>query len=182
MRGVGVGGEDHGAGSVEDSVVGVGGEVVEELTEVGLGELGGCILCGSKVAEGDEEIVVYCTTIILEGADDGLDLFDTGVVEFGAGVQRVGKFLFGAINDGFVAKGIVLWFRWDGGSPFKGGGVNLILDGQATGAVLVVPGEVDAGKLGSGPVLGDFIMLKEDVAKLIGVAFVDVFYAKVVDD
>ena len=38
--GVGVGREDHGSGSIEDAVVGVGGEVVEELTEVGLGELG----------------------------------------------------------------------------------------------------------------------------------------------
>ena len=62
--GVGVVGEDHGAGSVEDAVVRVGGEIVEELTEVGLGELSGCGLCGSKVAEGDEELVVYCATII----------------------------------------------------------------------------------------------------------------------
>ena len=58
IRGVGVSGDDHGAGLVEDSVDGVGGEVVEELTEVGLGELGGCGLCGSKVSEGDEELVV----------------------------------------------------------------------------------------------------------------------------
>ena len=108
--GVGVGGEDHVAGSVEDVVVGVGGEVVEELTEVGLGELGGSGLCGCKVSEGDEELVVYCATIIKEGADDGLDSFDTGVVKFGAGVRRVGKFLFGAINDGCVAKGRVLRF------------------------------------------------------------------------
>ena len=83
IHGVGVGGEDHGAGLVEDAVVGVGGEVVEELTEVGLGELGGCGLCGSKFAEGDEELVVYCAPIIQEGADDGLDSFDTGVVELG---------------------------------------------------------------------------------------------------
>ena len=44
--GVRVIGEDHGAGSVEDAAIGVGGEVVEELTEVGLGELGGRGLCG----------------------------------------------------------------------------------------------------------------------------------------
>ena len=53
-----VGGEDHGDESVEDAVFGVSGEVVKELTEVGLGELGGCGLCGTKVAEGDEELVV----------------------------------------------------------------------------------------------------------------------------
>ena len=39
-------GEDYGAGSVEDAVIGIGGEVVEEFTEVGLGELGGRGLCG----------------------------------------------------------------------------------------------------------------------------------------
>ena len=63
----------HGAGSVEDAVVGVCGEIIEELTEVSLGELGGSGLCGCKVAEGDKELVVYCTPIIQEGADDGLD-------------------------------------------------------------------------------------------------------------
>ena len=82
------------------------------MTEVGLGEFGGCGLCGSKVPEGDEEIVVYCTTVLQEGADNGLDSFDTGVVEFGDGVRRVGKFLFGAINDNCVAKGRVLRFRY----------------------------------------------------------------------
>ena len=53
---------------------------------------------------------------------------------------------------------------------------------QETSAFGVVPGEIDAGELGAGPVLGDFIMLKEDFAKVIDVAFVDVFYAKVVND
>ena len=152
------------------------------MTEVGLGELGGCGLCGSKFAEGDKELVVYCTAIIQEGPDDGLDSFDTCVVEFGAGVRRVDKLLFGAINDGCVAKGRVLRFRWDGVAPFKEEVFNLILDGQATGAVCVVPGEVDAGELGAGPVLGDFIMLEEDVAKVMGVEFANVFYDKVVDD
>ena len=71
ISGVGVGGEDYGAGLVGDAVVGVGGEVVEELTEVGLGELGVCGLCGCKVAEFDKDLVVYCASIIQEGADDG---------------------------------------------------------------------------------------------------------------
>ena len=57
------------------------------MTEVGLGELGGCGLCGSKVAEGDKELVVYCAAIIQEGANDALDSFDTSVVDFGAGVR-----------------------------------------------------------------------------------------------
>ena len=81
------------------------------MTEVGLGELGVSGLCGCKVTEGDEELVVYCAPIILEGADDGLDSFDTGFVEWGAGVRRVGELLFGAINDGCMEKGRVLRFR-----------------------------------------------------------------------
>ena len=89
------------------------------MTEVGLGDLGGYGLCGSKFTEGDEELVVYYATIIQEGADVGLDSFDAGVVEFGAGVRRVGELLFGAINDGYVAKMRVLRFQWDGVAPFK---------------------------------------------------------------
>ena len=67
-------------------------------------------------------------------------------------------------------------------APFKEEVFNIILGGQATGAVCVVPGEEDAGESGAGPVLGDFILLEEDVAKVIGVAFVDVLDAEVVDD
>ena len=152
------------------------------MTEVGLGEIGGSGLCGYKVAEGDKELVVYCAPRIQEDADDGLDSFDTGGVEWGAGVRRVGELLFDAIYYGCVAKGRVLRFRWDGVAPFKKEVFNVILDRQAIGAFGVVPCEIDAGKLGAGPVLGDFIMLKEDVVKVIGVAFVDAFYAKVVND
>ena len=43
--GVGLSREDHGAGPVEDAVIGVGGDIVEELAEVGLGDLGGRGLC-----------------------------------------------------------------------------------------------------------------------------------------
>ena len=111
-----------------------------------------------------------------------MDSFDTGSVEWGAGFRRVSELLFGAVDDGCVAKGRVLRFRWDGVAPFKKEVFNIILDGQATGEFGVVPGDIDAGKSGAGPVLGDFIMLKEDVAKVIGVAFVDVFCAKVVND
>ena len=53
-----MGGKDHVAGAVDDSVFGVGSEIVEELAKVGTGEFGGCGLGGSKFAEGDEEIFV----------------------------------------------------------------------------------------------------------------------------
>ena len=139
-------------------------------------------MCGCKVAEGDEEFVVYCAPIIQEVADDGLDSFNTSGVEWGAGVRRVGELLFGAVDDGHMAEGSVLKFRWYGVAPLEKEVFDVILDGQATGAFGLVPGDIDAGESGAGPVLGDFIMLEEDVAKVIGVAFFDVFYAKVVNN
>ena len=90
--------------------------------------------------------------------------------------------MFGAVDDGCVEKGRVLRFRWDGVAPFEKEVFDVIFDGQATGAFGVVPGEIDAGESEAGPVLGDFIMLEEDVTKVIGVAFFDLFYAKVVND
>ena len=81
-----------------------------------------------------------------------------------------------------MAKRRVLWFQWDGVAPFKKEVFNIIIDGQATGTVFVVPGEVDAGESGSGPVLGEFIVLNEDFAKVVGVAFANVFDAEVIGD
>ena len=74
------------------------------------------------------------------------------------------EFLFGAIDDGCMAKGRVLRFQWDGVAPFEKEFFDVILDGQATGVFGVGPGEIDASESGAGPVLGDFIMLEEDVA------------------
>ena len=70
----------------------------------------------------------------------------------------------------------------DGVAPLEKEVFDVILDGKLTGAFGVVPGEIDAGKAGAGPVLGDFVMLEEGVAKVVGVAFVDVFYAEVVNN
>ena len=66
--------------------------------------------------------------------------------------------------------------------PIKEEVFNIILGGQATGAVCVVPGEVDAGESGAGPALGEFIVLEEDVAKVVGVAFFGVPDAEVIDN
>ena len=90
--------------------------------------------------------------------------------------------LIGTIVDCCVAKMSVLGFGWNDVAPFKEEVFNVILDGQATGAVFVVPGEVDAGKSGAGPVLGEFIVIKEDVAKVVGVAFANIFDAEVIND
>ena len=100
----------------------------------------------------------------------------------GAGVGRVGEFLLGAIVDGCVAKMSVLSFEWNGVAPFKEEVFDIMFDGHTAGAVGVVPGEVDAGKSGARPVLGEFIVLKEGVANVVGLAFANIFDAKVIDD
>ena len=91
-------------------------------------------------------------------------LFDACSVEGGAGVRRVGGMLFRAIDDWCVAKGRVLKFQWDCVAPLEKEGFYVILDGQVTGAFGVVPGKIDAGKVGAGPVLGDFVILEKGVA------------------
>ena len=76
----------------------------------------------------------------------------------------------------------MLRFRWDGVAPIEKEVLYVIIDGQATGAFGVVPGEINAGEAGAGPVLGDLVMLEEGAVKVVGVAFVDVLYAEVVND
>ena len=176
-----MGSEYHIAGAVDNAVVGVSSKVVTELAKVGIGEFGGCGLGGAKFDEDKEDIVVDCATIIEEGADDGLESFEAGVVKFGAGVGRVGELLLGAVVDWEVAKRSVLEFVWKGVAPFEEEFLDVVLDGKTAGAFVVVPVEVNAGETVAGPVLGDIIVLKEDVTKVVGVAFANVSYAKVVD-
>ena len=44
------------------------------------------------------------------------------------------EFLFGAVDDGCVAKGRVLRFQWDGVAPLEKEFFDVILDGHATGS------------------------------------------------
>ena len=74
-----------------------------------------------------------------------MDSFDTCSIKGGGGVRRVGEMLFGAVDDGCVAKGRVLRSRWDGVAPLEKEVFDVILDGQATGEFLVGPGKIYAG-------------------------------------
>ena len=90
--------------------------------------------------------------------------------------------LLGAIVDLGVAKRSVLGLGWKGMAPFEEEFLDVVLDGKAAGMVGVVPGEVNSGESGAGPVLGEFIVLEEDVAKVVGVAFANIFDAEVIDN
>ena len=73
-------------------------------------------------------------------------------------------------------------FGWKGMAPFEEEVLDVVLDGKSADAFGVIPVEVDAGETGAVPVLGDILVLKEDVAKVVGVAFADVFDAEVIGD
>ena len=47
-------------------------------------------------------------------------------------------------------------------------------------ALVVVPLKIGAGIVRACPILCDFIVFDEDVTKVVGVAFADVFYAKII--
>ena len=76
VGGIGVGREDHVAGSVGDAIVGVGGTVVQELVDFVIGAAFGRRLFGADVTESMEEFVVYDTGVVEEGADNALDALD----------------------------------------------------------------------------------------------------------
>ena len=90
--------------------------------------------------------------------------------------------LHGAIVDLGVAKRSILGFGWKGMAPSEEEVLDVVLDGNMPGAFGVIPVEINARKTGAGPVLGDIVVLKEDVMKVVGVAFADVFDAEVVND
>ena len=73
-------------------------------------------------------------------------------------------------------------FGWNDVAPFKEEVFDIIFDGQTAGAVGLVPDEADAGKLGAGLVLGEFIVIEEYVVKVVGVEFANIFDAKVIDN
>ena len=72
---------DHVAGSIENVIIGVGGNIIEELID---GQRGcfsvGCVF-GADRADGDQEIVIHRSSIKENGINDALDAFNTGVVK-----------------------------------------------------------------------------------------------------
>ena len=61
-------------------------------------------------------------------------------------------------------------------------GVNVVIHGEATGAHGVVPDQVNAGIEVALPVLGEVVVLFDDVTKVVGMLDANIFDAKVVDD
>jgi hypothetical protein len=75
--GVGVSLENHVASAICGAVVGVCGQVLNKLVHGIIGGLGGCVLLGSQGTEDGKELVVNCTCIVEESANDALNSLDT---------------------------------------------------------------------------------------------------------
>ena len=65
-------------------------------------------------------------------------------------------------------------------TPFEENILDVVLDGEAASALVVVPLKIDAGVTCFCPILGDFIVFDEDITKVVGVAFANVFDAKII--
>ncbi len=74
---VSVSAEDHVARAICGAVVRVCGQVVERLVHGGVGGFSGGGLLGTQSAEGGKELVVNCTCIVEESANDALNSLDT---------------------------------------------------------------------------------------------------------
>ena len=60
-------------------------------------------------------------------------------------------------------------------------GLGVAWNGETTGAIDAIPFEGDASKLGAGPILSDGVILFEDIAQMVSVAFIVVFDAKIIN-
>ena len=73
-----------------------------------------------------------------------------------------------------------LWFPGDLVTPFEENILDVVLDGEAASELVIVPLKIDTGVVRACPILVDFIVFDEDVMKVVGVAFADVFDAKTI--
>jgi hypothetical protein len=76
--GISVSAEYHVASAICGAIIGVCGQVVKKLVHgiIGVFSFSGSGLLGTKGAEGGKELVVNCTCIVEESANDALNSFD----------------------------------------------------------------------------------------------------------
>ena len=65
-------------------------------------------------------------------------------------------------------------------TPFEDNILDVVLDGEATSALVVVLLKIDAGVMRACTILCDFVVFEEDLTKVVGVAFANVFDSKIV--
>ena len=173
--------EDHAAGSVGESAVGVCGNVVEQLVNGGGCVFGGRGLLGSDFTEGDDELVVDGSSIEEEGANNALDLFDAVIVEGWTSWISVGILDLCAVDDFGVLVGGHDAFDGHSVASFGKNGDNIFIHCEMASMLHIVPGRVDTGVERTVPVLGDGVVLEESIAQVVGMMVANVFDAKIVN-
>ncbi len=100
-----MGSEGHVTGIEDGTIVWVSGNIIKEYFDRGGCVFGGDGLLRTNGAEGNKKFVVNGPCIVEEGANDGLNTLDAGVVEFGGGVFFWSKLLLNAKYDFVVLMG-----------------------------------------------------------------------------
>ena len=77
-----MGSQNHGASAIRDAIVGVCGDVIQELVYGFSGIFCGFGLLRADGAEGGEELVIYGPGVVEQGADDALYAFDARRVQW----------------------------------------------------------------------------------------------------
>ena len=147
-----------------DAVVGVSGNVIQELeySSVGVFGVGGLLL--ANLVESYEEIVVNRLGIVEESTNNGLNAVDAFVIE-GWSERRFGGILdIGAIDHGSVPVRRNLAFLGVRIIPFEAESDDVVIHGEAAGALSLIPLEVDASIQITLPIFGDVVVLLEDIA------------------
>ena len=146
VRCVGVSGSNHLAGSIDDAIVRVGGDVVEELVDGLRGGFSGGGLFGTDGVDGNQELVINGATVEEESSNDALNTSDASFVERRTGVGFGSKLRLGSVRDGYM----FVWRELTFGRPRVVVTIedclNIPWDGEATRSFNVVPFEGDASK------------------------------------
>ena len=129
--------EHHSIRLVDDTIVRTSGYIIKELEKGSIGIFGGRSLLLAMLIENDKEFVINSLIVIEEGANNGLDAEDDFVV--------YGRILnFGSIENGCVLVGGKLTLLGIGVIPLEAEVGDVFFHGKATGALDVVPIEIDA--------------------------------------
>ena len=157
-------GSNHLTGSIDNAIVWIGGYIVKELVDGERGGFSGGGLFGADGVYSNQELVVDSAAVEEQSANDALDASYAGFVERRTGVGLGSKLRLGAVRDGhvFVRRELAFERLWvivaiEDCLDIPG-------DGEATRSLNVIPFEGDASKFGTSPILGDSVVLLENVA------------------
>lgn len=121
--------QDHGASLVSDAVIGVGGNIVEQLVNSGCRGFGGSGLLGADGAERGEQLVIDGPGIVEKRTNDALNAFNVLRREYGFIGADWCHLLMGSICDGDVRMWSMLGFGRLGMCVFKEEGVYVAVHG-----------------------------------------------------